>query len=80
MATSKLISVCILLLLLIANVSGLETTSSYRGVRSMEKGVFNSRQFLNDLVLEFSKMNNYSERKLIDTNRVAPGGPDGQHH
>ena len=76
-SASKLISLCILLLLF-ANVKSLETTS-YRGVRGMERGV-NSSQFLNELVLELSKLKNYNRRKMVDTARVAPGGPDGQHH
>nr|GEX57663.1 hypothetical protein [Tanacetum cinerariifolium] len=70
-SASKLISLCILLLLF-ANVRSLETTS-YRGVRGMERGA-NSSQFLNELVLE---LKNYNRRKMVDTARVAPGGPDG---
>lgn len=76
-SSSKLISMCILLLLLFTNVSSLET--SYRGVKGMEKGVKSSK-FLNDLVLELSKLKNYNRRKMVGTARVAPGGPDGQHH
>ncbi|KAJ0927605.1 hypothetical protein HanRHA438_Chr04g0184771 [Helianthus annuus] len=71
---SKLTSMCILLLVF-ASASGLGTTS-FRGIGSMERSGVNSRQFLNDLVLEL----NYNNRKLISTSRVAPGGPDGQHH
>lgn len=76
-SSSKLISMCILLLLLFTNVSSLGT--SYRGVKGMERGV-KSRKFLNDLVLELSKLKNYNRRKMVGTARVAPGGPDGQHH
>nr|GEU68454.1 hypothetical protein [Tanacetum cinerariifolium] len=73
-SASKLILLCILLLLF-ANVRSLETTS-YRGVRAMERGA-NSSQFLNELVLELSQLKNYNRRKMVDTARVAPGGPDG---
>lgn len=76
-SASKLISMCILVLLF-SNASGSETTS-YRGVKGMEKGV-NSSQFLKHLVLELSKLKNHNRRKLVDTARVSPGGPDGQHH
>ncbi|XAR66549.1 hypothetical protein NMG60_11012825 [Bertholletia excelsa] len=78
MATSTTIKLSALFLLIsLSPVISLKA-ASYRGLETMKKKI-DSNLLLLELGIDFSKMKQ-NRRKMINTDRVAPGGPDPQHH
>ncbi|KAI7999208.1 CLAVATA3/ESR (CLE)-related protein 5 [Camellia lanceoleosa] len=64
--------------ILFVHVMGSRATS-YRGQEMMRKRI-DSRHILLELGFDLSNMMDGNGRKMVDTDRVAPGGPDPQHH
>ncbi|KAI8016264.1 CLAVATA3/ESR (CLE)-related protein 6 [Camellia lanceoleosa] len=80
MANSTTIKVSTLLLfILLAHVVSSRATS-YRGFEIMRKRI-DSKRILHKLGYDYSnKMKDSNRRAMVDTKRVAPEGPDHQHH
>lgn len=54
--------------------------TSYNGVETSRKKIDN-RRILRELGFDFgSETKDTGRREMVDTDRVAPGGPDPQHH
>lgn len=73
-------SLLLILLLLFANASSLRATR-YGSVEAHVKKMIDSKRILRELGFDLSKMKHYNRRAMdVDKDRVAPGGPDRQHH
>ncbi|KAK4361175.1 hypothetical protein RND71_020127 [Anisodus tanguticus] len=70
----------ILLLIFFSQVNiSVSRTTSYRGLENMRK--IDSKQILSELVNDLGKNMEQNHRRVMkNTDRVAPGGPDPQHH
>lgn len=83
MANSKSILSSILVLLLIFSLhvnTSVSKATSYRGLENMRRKI-DSKQILKKLVNDFGKNLEQNHRRLMKgKDRVAPGGPDPQHH
>nr|XP_009804781.1 PREDICTED: CLAVATA3/ESR (CLE)-related protein 5-like [Nicotiana sylvestris] len=83
MANSKSILSSIFVLLLIfsshVNIS-VSRATTYRGLESMRRKI-DSKQILSELMNDFGKNLEQNHRRVMKgKDRVAPGGPDPQHH
>ncbi|CAN4117490.1 unnamed protein product [Withania somnifera] len=73
----------LLLLLLFAKVNNSIATSYDDGVESIRRKI-DSQHILHEIIFDLGrKMKNMqisNRRALVDADRLAPGGPDPQHH
>ncbi|KAK4364113.1 hypothetical protein RND71_015471 [Anisodus tanguticus] len=79
--SNSLLSLVFLLLLLFAKVN-ISTATSYRGIESIRRNI-DSKKILREIIFDLGKkmkMQISNKRALVDADRVAPGGPDLQHH
>lgn len=72
------VSIFILLILFAQEIDSIEIT--FRGPESMQKRSIDGRRILRESGFDFSKTKHRKQRIMADTDRVAPGGPDPQHH
>lgn len=72
------VSIFILLILFAQEIDSIEIT--FRGPESMQKRSIDGRRILRESGFDLSKTKHRKQRIMADTDRVAPGGPDPQHH
>ncbi|KAM3343493.1 CLAVATA3/ESR (CLE)-related protein 5-like [Capsicum galapagoense] len=76
------LSLIFLLLLLFAKVNN-SIATSYHGVETIGRKT-DCQQFLHEIIFDLGRkkknMQISNRRALVDADRVAPGGPDPQHH
>ncbi|KAM3343573.1 hypothetical protein P3S68_025662 [Capsicum galapagoense] len=76
------LSLIFLLLLLFAKVNN-SIATSYHGVETIGRKTDRQKilhEIIFDLGRKMKNMQNSNRRALLDADRVAPGGPDPQHH
>ena len=79
MAKSTTIRVSTLILLILFGQVIAAIATSYRSLEIMQNRL-DSRRILRELGFDSSKMKDGKRRTMTNTDRVAPEGPDPQHH
>lgn len=80
-STSTHISILLILLMIICSNADILQASSHKGHARVQNGGIDSRRILREIELEFSKVKQNGRRLIMaGPDRVAPQGPDPQHH